>query len=217
MAQERHEGGPLLLCSLVTLLAAAWAGTLPADKQALLAFKAEVEHDGVNTLHPHCRLLLIIVGAIALQPCQTRPWRLLGTASACGMAMTSQRWGEAHSLPGTRQRCASAGQGLLASWNASGDPCDDAWPFVSCRCADVFPRLSAAECANATGDPAALRVLILEIGQLVQTEGRQLAGTVPACLGNLTALRVLDLHGNQLHVSRSSQHLYPLDQDQSAV
>ena len=50
MAQERHDRAPLLLCALVTLLAAAWAETLPADKQALLAFKAQLERDGVSAL-----------------------------------------------------------------------------------------------------------------------------------------------------------------------
>ena len=122
-----------------------------------------------------------------------------------GLHSVDGLWGCNSSVLIRRQRLMAArcaAQGLLAAWNASGDPCGDAWPFVSCRCADVFPRLSAADCANATGNAAALRVLVLEVGQLVQTEGRQLAGTLPACLGNLTALRVLDLHGNQLHVRR---------------
>ena len=91
-------------------------------------------------------------------------------------------------------------QGLLGSWNASSDPCADSWAFVSCACADVYPPPSAAACANVTADPAAQRVLVLGIGPVTQTEGRQLAGTLPACLGNLSALRTLDLHGNLLHV-----------------
>ena len=94
-------------------------------------------------------------------------------------------------------------QGLLGSWNASSDPCADAWAFTSCACADVYPALSAAACSNATGDASAQRVLVLGIGPVTQTQGRQLAGTLPACLGNLTALRTLDLHGNQLRVCRA--------------
>ena len=92
-------------------------------------------------------------------------------------------------------------QGLLATWNATSDPCDDAWAFTSCACADVYPSLSAADCANVTANASARHVLVLEIGPVIKTQGRQLAGSVSASLGNLTSLRILDLHGNLLHVS----------------
>jgi hypothetical protein len=92
-------------------------------------------------------------------------------------------------------------QGLLSSWTSASDPCDDAWAFLSCNCSSVYPALSAPECSNVTVDFSSRRVLVLEIGPIVRTQGRQLQGSIPDALGNLTELRTLDLHGNNLRVS----------------
>ncbi|EIE20201.1 hypothetical protein COCSUDRAFT_67530 [Coccomyxa subellipsoidea C-169] len=88
--------------------------------------------------------------------------------------------------------------GLLSSWTAASDPCDNEWAFLSCNCSSVYPALSAAECSRVTLDPSSRRVLVLEIGPIVRTQGRQLQGSIPDALGNLTELRTLDLHGNNL-------------------
>ncbi|CAL8470951.1 g10493 [Coccomyxa elongata] len=89
-------------------------------------------------------------------------------------------------------------EGLLSSWNNATDPCDDDWAFLSCNCSSVYPPLSTAECSSVAADPGNRRVLVLEVGSVVRTQGRQLGGSIANALGNLTELRTLDLHGNRL-------------------
>ena len=91
-------------------------------------------------------------------------------------------------------------QGLLRSWNSSSDPCDDSWAYVSCNCADTFPVINSTECTAAESNASGKRVLVLAVGGVITTYGRQLVGTIPESLANLTELRVLDLHDNDFSV-----------------
>lgn len=89
----------------------------------------------------------------------------------------------------------------MSSWTNATDPCDNEWAFVSCNCSSVYPPLSTAECSSVAADPGNRRVLVLEVGSVVRTQGRQLGGSISDALGSLTELRTLDLHGNRLEVS----------------
>ena len=91
-------------------------------------------------------------------------------------------------------------QGLLTTWNSTTDPCDDGWHFVSCNCNGTFPPISGSDCAAAEGDTSNRRVLMLSLGNVITTKGRQLYGPLSPGLGNLTELRTLDAHDNHLSV-----------------
>lgn len=73
----------------------------------------------------------------------------------------------------------------------------------------MYPPLSTAECSSVTADPGNRRVLLLEVGSVVNTQGRQLGGSIADALSNLTELRTLDLHGNRLEVSPLSPRCMP--------
>lgn len=91
-------------------------------------------------------------------------------------------------------------QGLLQSWSNSSDPCDDGWAYVSCNCSDTYPEINSTECSATEGDASSRRVLLLAVGGVIRTKGRQLYGTLPESIANLTELRTLDMHDNRLSV-----------------
>ena len=107
----------------------------------------------------------------------------------------------AHAVP-VRQalKCMRMMQGLLQSWSNTTDPCDDGWAYVSCNCTDTYPEINSTECSAAEGNASSRRVLVLAVGGVIRTKGRQLYGTVPESIANLTELRTLDLHDNRLTV-----------------
>lgn len=92
-------------------------------------------------------------------------------------------------------------QGLLNTWSNSTDPCDDGWAYVSCNCSDTYPEINATECSALENNASNRRVLLLSIGGVIRTKGRQLYGSIPSSLANLTELRTIDLHDNRLQVS----------------
>ncbi len=91
-------------------------------------------------------------------------------------------------------------QSLLQSWSNSSDPCDNGWAYVSCNCSDTYPEINSTECSAAEGDASSRRVLVLSVGGVIRTKGRQLYGTIPESIADLTELRTLDLHDNRLSV-----------------
>ena len=106
-------------------------------------------------------------------------------------------------------------QGLLTTWDSRTDPCDDGWHFVSCNCNQTFPQINTLECAAAEGDTGNRRVLMLMLGNVITTKGRQLYGPLSPGLGNLTELRTLAMHDNHLSVwhpqaLRPSLHSLPM-------
>lgn len=164
----------VLLC--VLLLPISIRGrTWPADKEALLLFKSGIESDQVSQ-----------VCISAQHPFLPNPsWECAPAPSSAAVSLMKD---------------VLIAQGLLSSWMNSTDPCDDEWTFLSCNCTGIYPPLAPAECSNVTSDPANRRVLQLAVGSIIQTQGRQLSGSIPEALGNLTELRVLDLHANNLRV-----------------
>jgi hypothetical protein len=184
----------VLLCIFATS-ARIGGVTLPADKDALLLFKSALTSDEV-TPSAWCTTLK---GILRLA-CLPLPLKNISTWIAMLPPEASCRRGKLFGYM----------QGLLSSWRASTDPCDDGWEFLSCNCSGIYPPLSAQQCASATSDPSGQRVLQLVMGSIIQTQGRRLVGTVPAALGNLTGLRVLDLHGNELRVGPSTLSIHPV-------
>ncbi|PSC75196.1 Helicase sen1 [Micractinium conductrix] len=133
---------------------------------------------------------------------------------------------------------------LLSTWSPDSDPCGASWMGVRCSCDDFFavpndprrakvcsapPELEAASAValpgpnanagNATAAAGALpaafqRVLQLNFGDPRITTWNTLTGTISPALGNLTALRVLNLNANHLYGSlpRALRRLRSLEQ-----
>lgn len=81
---------------------------------------------------------------------------------------------------------------------------------MSCNCKDTYPEVNATDCSAAEGDAANRRVLVLAVGGVIRTKGRQLRGPISSALANLTELRTLDLHDNRLSVRMQSRLLMSL-------
>lgn len=91
-------------------------------------------------------------------------------------------------------------QGLLDSWSEDKDPCTDAWTFVSCNCSDIAnPALPSTECAELEGNLTARRVLSLSIPAYLP-RGRRISGILSPGLAGLTALRRLQIVGQNFQV-----------------
>jgi len=91
---------------------------------------------------------------------------------------------------------------VLAGWTSDTDPCIDKWTGVSCTCYPFFEDYGAPNRVPACipldwgYDPNNSRVLQLNLGDVRITDWNVLGGDLPAALGDLTALRVLSLKGN---------------------
>jgi hypothetical protein len=97
---------------------------------------------------------------------------------------------------------------VLSSWSAATDPCLDDWVGVKCNCFPFFegdaptaaagdrPTACTPRVSRRASEPA--RVLQLNLGDLRITGGAMLEGAVPASLGGLVELRVLNLGWNNL-------------------
>ena len=91
---------------------------------------------------------------------------------------------------------------ILSGWSEYSDPCDDQWRGISCTCYSFFEVSGSADrpqtCLSL--DPAytwqGLRVLQINLEDVRITDWNILSGNLPEALGNLTALRVLNLAGN---------------------
>jgi len=174
--RDRQPAAWLGAIILLAASAAVRCTTCPEDKQALLDFKSGLASDEVLS---HVWFLFLVAA--------------VGICSAPITVVVEV-------LANLHQSLYEHSQGLLASWNASSDPCGSQWAFVSCNCSEVYPPLNATEFLAATADAGCQRVLVLEIGPAVRTQGYQLGGNMSSSLGNLTELRTLDLHGNNLQV-----------------
>lgn len=93
--------------------------------------------------------------------------------------------------------------GILSGWDEYTDPCIDQWRGVSCTCYPFFEDASVQN-RNAACTPIASeyttnysRVLQLNLGDVRITDWNTIEGDLPASVGNLTALRVLNLKGNR--------------------
>lgn len=92
--------------------------------------------------------------------------------------------------------------GILSGWDEYTDPCIDQWTGVSCTCYPFFEDVDVQE-RNAACTPIApeysteySRVLQLNLGDVRITDWNVIGGKLPAAIGNLTALRVLNLRNN---------------------
>lgn len=91
---------------------------------------------------------------------------------------------------------------VLAGWDNYTDPCIDKWTGVSCTCYPFFEEYGAPERVPSClpldwgYDPTTSRVLQLNLGDVRINDWNVLTGDLPASLGDLTALRVLNLKGN---------------------
>ena len=91
---------------------------------------------------------------------------------------------------------------VLAGWTNDTDPCIDQWTGVSCTCFPFYEEYGAPERVSSCTpiDPGyseeGSRVLQLNLGDVRITDWNVLGGALPASLGGLTALRVLNLKGN---------------------
>lgn len=121
---------------------------------------------------------------------------LLGTlSSAAGQTMPSDK----EALLGFKASVIDNGL-VLASWTNDTDPCIDQWTGISCTCYPFFEesgapkRVPSCTPLDWTGDGS--RVLQINFGDLRINDWNFLGGNLPAWLGNLTALRVLNLKNN---------------------
>jgi hypothetical protein len=91
---------------------------------------------------------------------------------------------------------------ILGSWSEYTDPCIDKWRGVSCTCFPFFDASGAEDRALSCYplEPylaeEGSRVLQLNLGDVRITDWNTLEGELPAAIGNLTELRVLNLAGN---------------------
>ena len=92
--------------------------------------------------------------------------------------------------------------GLLQTWASSTDPCGDPsgqpWVGIACTCSGAYSLLCENAPEPSTQDGS--RVLAINFGDLLVTEGRKLSGRISAELDNLTELRLLNLRQNFLSV-----------------
>lgn len=96
--------------------------------------------------------------------------------------------------------------GLLQTWSASTDPCGvgsgTPWVGISCTCNGSLPGdydlLCGEEPVPSTDNGT--RVLALNFGDILISEGRKLTGRISPDLDQLTELRLLNLRQNQLSV-----------------
>ena len=96
--------------------------------------------------------------------------------------------------------------GLLRTWSASTDPCGDGngrpWVGISCNCSGSLPGDYDLLCGEQPAPPLddGSRVLALNFGDILISEGRKLTGQISPDLDQLTQLRLLNLRQNQLSV-----------------
>lgn len=91
---------------------------------------------------------------------------------------------------------------VLAGWTNDTDPCIDKWTGVSCTCYPFYEEYGSSRRIPACNpiDPgyytSGSRVLQLNLGDVRITDWNVLGGNLPEAVGNLTALRILNLKGN---------------------
>lgn len=96
--------------------------------------------------------------------------------------------------------------GLLQTWSASTDPCGvgsgTPWVGISCSCNGSLPGDYDLLCGEEPAPPTdnGARVLALNFGDILISEGRKLAGRISPDLDQLSELRLLNLRQNQLTV-----------------
>lgn len=96
--------------------------------------------------------------------------------------------------------------GLLQTWTASTDPCGvgtgTPWVGISCACNGSLPGDYDLLCGEEPAPPTdnGTRVLALNFGDILISEGRKLTGRISADLDQLTELRLLNLRQNSLSV-----------------
>ena len=90
---------------------------------------------------------------------------------------------------------------MLGGWDNSTDPCIDQWRGVLCTCLSDYEDSNGNRIPSCTPqDPGYAsnfsRVLQLNLGDVRITNWNVLGGELPPALGDLTALRILNLNGN---------------------
>jgi class 3 adenylate cyclase len=90
---------------------------------------------------------------------------------------------------------------MLAGWDEYTDPCIDQWRGVLCTCLteyedDAGNRIPACTPTDPYSSVENSRVLQLNLGDLRITQWNTLQGNLSAALGDLTALRILNLKNN---------------------
>ena len=93
---------------------------------------------------------------------------------------------------------------ILSGWSEYTDPCIDQWPGVSCTCYPFFEPGGSGQERAKTCYPLepylaeqGSRILQLNLGDIRVRDWNVLSGALPASLGNLTELRVLNLADNR--------------------
>lgn len=90
----------------------------------------------------------------------------------------------------------------ITTWNSSSDPCQQKWDYISCNCGDfraAFPDWQDhCEDESDQEDAHVSRIVFLRMTNSLGNEWFNVTGQLPKAIGDLTALRYLDLESNAL-------------------
>jgi hypothetical protein len=98
-------------------------------------------------------------------------------------------------LQAFRSGISNANDTVLVTWDDALDPCGGTWVGVGCDCSQVPPSPTPCNNTDASGNA---RVLGLNLGPVYQAATQKLQGSIAPAVGNLSALRYLDLSDNRL-------------------